>query len=361
MSHTATRLLRRGGSGLLWYVLPGLALATVVAYILAAIVLHVNPPVVPIEGVSMRPTLQTGELVFLEGVEPSRIHKGEIIAVNVPKEARQKYNLPGRVVHRVIKIEHTAGGLTFQTKGDGNAGPDVFTVSSNEVVGRMTGHVPGLGYPLLFFRSTQGKILAGAIAIIALLYFLMGLFEERQTAARGTALGLQAVLEQTEEIKQVINGAAPPSVPATASPIVAAAPPTVVQHDENTQTLDKLLVAVGEYGEHLRSHTAVMQGLAQATSELRQATEDLRRATAGSSPQELASSPKRSSTSELETSEPFLAGAGGDPFAAPFSPSMVNNPTRTWMREPIEPRTVLLLTATTVTALYLRRRLARRG
>jgi len=363
MSRRFGRLPRRAASALLWYGLPALALAVVFSYIAAAIVLHVNPPVVPVEGVSMRPTLQAGDVVFLEGVAPSRIHKGDVIAVNVPKEARQKYSLPGRVVHRVVKIEHTSIGLVFQTKGDANPGPDVFKVPADEVVGRMTGHVAGLGYPVLFFRSTQGKILLGAIALVVLLYFLMGLFEERQVTVEGTALGLQAVLAETRELRAALGhqvqrpARAPPgpsvhpppdppvdaSGPGQASPILEpptpipgsvppipsseATPPTpesaastteimpwiglmasepalpepelVVAaqplptpdrliavgraEDENAQTLSRLLAVVGEYGEHLRSHTAVMQGLAQTTVELQRATEELRRAVAAPS------------------------------------------------------------------------------
>jgi len=353
-------VLRKGASGLLWYGLPAVALASVAAYILAAIVLHANPPVVPIEGVSMRPTLRSGELVFLEGVDPNRIHKGEIIAVNVPKEARQKYNLPSHVIHRVVKIERTASGLVFQTKGDANAGADVFTVHGDEVVGRMTGHVAGLGYPLLFFRSTQGKILLGAVVVIVLLYFLLGLLEERQATVQGTALGLQAVLVETRELRAALGhdlphlpghhppgppahappgspvdapppreSPSPPPIPGSVPPIPSseATPPTLESaastteimpwiplvasepslpepepvvpaqplptpdrlivvgraEDENAQTLSRLLAVVGEYGEHLRSHTAVMQGLAQTTVELQRATEELRRAVAGPS------------------------------------------------------------------------------
>lgn len=355
--------MRRAPSAVLWYGLPALALAAVLAYIAAAIALHVNPPVVPIQGVSMRPTLQTGELVLLEGVEPKQIHKGDVIAVNVPKEARQKYSLPSRVVHRVVKIEQTPAGPVFQTKGDGNAGPDVFTVPGSEVVGRMTGHVPGLGYPLLFFRSTQGKILIGAIALIALLYFLMGLFEERQATVQGTALGLQAVLAQTEEIKQAMQDAAAPlacedtvATPASASePQAQAIPAPAGRHEENAETLGKLLVAVGEYGEHLRSHTAVMQGLAQATKELRRATEDLRRTTSESSTPLAPPTPPMPALSPTPSPSP-------DHNARPTQPSVGEPVGRQQasaadvLPSQMTPRTLLLLAVgATATAVCVRR------
>ena len=348
MSGAVGRILRRIPSALLWFGLPAVALAIVAAYIVAAIALHVNPPVVPIQGVSMRPTLQTGELVFLEGVDPNRVHKGDIIAVNVPKEARQKYGLPNRVVHRVIKIEQTPAGPLFQTKGDGNAGPDVFTVHGNELVGRMTGHVPGLGYPLLFFRSTQGKILLGAIALIVLLYFLIGLFEERQATVRDTTVGLQAVLEQTEEIKRSLQ-------PASGS--AAERQPTVglaaEQSNENSEMLDRLLAAVGEYGEHLRSHTAVMQGLAQATKELRQATEELRHAATGSTAPGVAPAPEELAPGAGSTAIP----AYGNETPRTAEPPAEQR-TRSTPPSLVEPHALLLLAVGAAAAVvYLRRRL----
>lgn len=379
---------------LLWYGLPAFSLALVLAYVAAAIVLHVNPPVVPVQGVSMRPMLQAGDLVFLEGIEPRSIRKGEVIAVNVPKQAREKYSLPGRVVHRVIKIEHTSAGLVFQTKGDSNPGPDVFKVPAGEVVGRMTGHVAGLGYPLLFFRSIQGKILLGAVALVILLYFLIGLFEERQATVQGTALGMQAVLEETRELRTALDHHLPqlgghprtdapghpperppeptqpptrseePSVvlptpaataPATAPP--AAPAPAVERSEENAEALHKLLVAVGEYGEHLRSHTAVMKGLAETTAELHRATEELRRTVAGQGPAAAQPEP-----------EPPQPGPPQHQAPQPGAQRLVTAPTPSQARPPSEParaqaqgrRALLLAAAAAAGAAYVGRRLGAR-
>lgn len=360
MSGAAGRILRRIPSALLWFGLPALALATVLAYIVAAIALHVNPPVVPIEGVSMRPTLQTGELVLLEGVDPKQIRKGDIIAVNVPKEARQKYGLPNRVVHRVVKIEQTPAGPLFQTKGDGNAGQDVFTVHGNEVVGRMTGHVPGLGYPLLFFRSAQGKILLGAVALIVLIYFLIGLFEERQATVRDTTVGLQAVLEQTEEIKRSLQPASGATAGATGEHQPTVIPPIAERQGENAEMLDRLVAAVGEYGEHLRSHTAVMQGLAQATTELRQATEELRRAATSSSAPSNTSEAAAPAEPVHEARVPEIPTAQNIAASPPVVEPSRTARTGSWATPPLEPRALFLLAVgATASAVYLRRRLRR--
>lgn len=230
------RLFRRAASFVLWYGVPALALVAVVAYILGATVGHANPPVVPVEGLSMRPTLQGGDLVVLKGVNPATLRKGDIIAVKVPKTARDQYSLPGEIVHRIVRIGHDSGGLFFITKGDANHGADVFQTRPGDVVGELELDLPAAGYPLLFFRSRQGEIFLGVAGLIVLCYFALGLFEERRAYVEGSVLTMQTVLREA-------------------------------QRDD--ATLHELVEATAEYGRHLRSHTEVMKNLAATTAELR--------------------------------------------------------------------------------------------
>jgi signal peptidase I len=220
--------LRRVGSLLLWYGLPLLALAGVVAYVGAATVGHVNPPVVPVQGLSMRPTLQGGDLIVLRGVDPATLRKGDIVAVNTSADDRRQYGVPAEVVHRIVRVGHDAGGLFFVTKGDANTGADVFQTRPGDVVGKLRFAIPAAGYPFLFFRSRQGEIFLVVAALVALAYFLLGLVDERRAA-----------------------------------PVAFA---------QSSDTMRELVAAVSEYGVHLRSHTAVMKNLAATTDELRLAT-----------------------------------------------------------------------------------------
>lgn len=270
---------RRVGSVLLWYGVPALALAAVVAYILGATVGHANPPVVPVDGVSMRPTLQAGDLIVLTGVDPRTLRKGDIVAVNVPKNARDQYGLPGQVVHRIVRIGHdAAGGLFFVTKGDANSGADVFQTRPGDVVGKLALDIPGAGYPFLFFRSRQGEIFLAVGGLVALMYFALGLFEERRIYVEGTALTMQTVLEETQELKQAIASAerlaARPALDQLADEVRASA----TRSEESHQTVRELVAAISEYGQHLRSHTEVMQNLAATTAELTLATSQMRAA-----------------------------------------------------------------------------------
>ena len=269
--------LRRAGVGVLWYFVPALAVVAVSAYVVGAVAWHANPPVVPVAGVSMKPTLEPGDLIFLHGVDPRSLRKGDIIAFHVPKSTQSQYNLPGELVHRITKIQQSPTGLLFHTKGDANSGPDVVITPARDIVGKLAGRAPGLGYPLLFFRSRQGKIFLGATILIAIAYFLLGIYEERRTYAVGTAVGLQTVLAETAQLKEALAAATGPAARWGGSTDAIS---QEVRHLRDRDagrdaTIRELVGAIGEYGAHLRSHTAVMQSLAATTAELHRATAEL--------------------------------------------------------------------------------------
>ena len=290
-SEASRGLLSRAGSMFLWYLVPTVAVAAVAAYIGTAIAWHVNPPVVPVAGGSMRPTLQPGDLVVLRGVDPKALRKGDIVAVHVPKDAQSTYSLPGNVVHRIVKIGRDANGLVFTTKGDANSGADVFQTPASQVIGKEVLAVPGLGYPLLFFRSHQGKIFLIAVIVIAILYFAIGVVEERRAYTEGTAVTIGTVLEETQELKQVIVEAqrfaalarTRSALPAGIDSLAAEVRSSREHSEESSATVRELVGAIGEYGEHLRSHTSVMQSLAATALDLQRATEELR-STVGAAP-----------------------------------------------------------------------------
>ena len=68
-----------------------------------------------VDGTSMLPTLEGGDLVVIQGATISQIHVGDIIVYGAPCSA-----LGESVVHRVVNV--TANGLI--TKGDNNPGTD---------------------------------------------------------------------------------------------------------------------------------------------------------------------------------------------------------------------------------------------
>jgi signal peptidase I len=335
----------RIGSVLLWYVLPAFALLAVAGYIALTVAWHANPPVVPVVGTSMRPALHAGDLVFVKGAEPGKLKKGDVIAFRVSKEQQNKYSLPATYVHRIVRVEKGSTGDQYRTKGDNVSGQDPFWVFEQDVVGKMVARGPGLGYPILFFRSKQGRIFLAATAAVFLLYVLMGIFERRRDFSELNALNLAQIVSEARELKEsmeetVTSARGPPDAVVhptvehaavePAEPDLSSLPPerralhlaeyqlapayreelgpepekifstalvpyvppiqggidfakleeeihrAVSSSEDVKETMRELVGAIGEYGEHLRSHTDVMKNIAASTGELQAATAEMR-------------------------------------------------------------------------------------
>ena len=273
---------RRFFAVLIWSVIPILALTVVASYFGLALNRHVYPPVVLVEGTSMKPLLHFGDLVFLKKFNEGQLRKGDIIAFRTTTDVQQKWNVPGSYVHRIVTVEKGDSGLQFQTKGDNVLGKDPFWTVEQNVIGIYTSRIRGAGYPILFFRSKQGKILVGGILLVSLLYWLLGVWERKRSAGSINVNNLALIVEEarrvTHRMEETTHG---PRAPPKSRPSKHASdnhPNLNLVTGENQETIRQLVSAVGEYGKHLQSHTAVMQGLAATTRELQGATMEMREA-----------------------------------------------------------------------------------
>lgn len=104
-----------------------------------------------VEGTSMEPTLQTGDVVVvIKGVKPGELSVGDIVVY------RRGSSL---IIHRVVSVGHSG----IVTKGDNNWAPDP-PVPYEAVVGKVlsvggaTFRVPLVGYLTLLIRySTTSR------------------------------------------------------------------------------------------------------------------------------------------------------------------------------------------------------------
>ncbi len=107
-----------------------------------------------VEGKSMEPLLQTGDLVLVVKVPPNDIHVGDIVV----------YKRPGGelVIHRVLKIEKVGNEYMYFIKGDNNPLPDG-DIPYSWILGKVAGidgnvfKVPVLGYLTLGLKSILSK------------------------------------------------------------------------------------------------------------------------------------------------------------------------------------------------------------
>ncbi len=203
----------------MWSVIPAIAFVTVAAYIGLAIDRHVYPPVVPVEGISMNPLLHFGDLVILKRANYGHLHTGDIIAFRTTTDVQQKWNVPGSYVHRIVTVEKGAYGQQFQTKGDNVAGKDPFWTVEQNVIGVYAGKISGGGFPILFFRSRQGKILLAGALLILFIYWLLGIFERRRAADAVNVHNLSTIVDEARRITMRLEEGVP------APPMLVTPPP----------------------------------------------------------------------------------------------------------------------------------------
>lgn len=207
-------------STLIWSIIPAIALISISGYAGLAIVRHVYPPIVPVSGTSMLPLLRFGDLVLIKKADYGDLQAGDIIAFRTTLDVQQKWNVPGSYVHRIVAVEKGDNGQQFQTKGDNVSGQDPFWTVEQNVIGIYDSKIGGGGYPILFIRSKQGKILMGGILLVTFLYWLLGIFEKRKFAQDVNVYNLATVVDEARKVTARMEEGihAPPAVPVLVTP-----------------------------------------------------------------------------------------------------------------------------------------------
>jgi signal peptidase I len=207
-------------------------------------------PFMPVFGNSMEPTLQSGNLILVEEMAPAEVKVGDVIVYRVPLAIQDYYGYPPIVAHRVVRVL-TDHGYAFRTKGD-NSGEDPFTIRSEDLRGTVSKQIPYAGIPLLFLQSQQGLIfILVALGLFALYIFADEIGRGRRAATRGF---FAPIIEESHRgmrsLSRKVDGAEQ-------------------RMGETQQALNNFATAIELYAEHLKSHTSAIQGLSQASHELK--------------------------------------------------------------------------------------------
>ncbi|MDD4497633.1 MAG: signal peptidase I [Methanosarcinaceae archaeon] len=132
---------------------------------------------------SMEPELPAGGLVVIRPVAANAVEVGDIITFPSPSGGVL-------ITHRVVAVEK-GSKLLFHTKGDANEGPDPYTVSAEQVIGKVCFSLPYLGYVSKFVKTPFGLVLSLLIPGLILL------------GREGKKLRLVLHKEKTEEIQSL--------------------------------------------------------------------------------------------------------------------------------------------------------------
>ena len=161
------------------------------------IVLRTEYPVLAVSSGSMLPTLNVGDLIIIQGVDPEEINaaplNGDIIVF------RSKFNPNDLIVHRAISSRPINGSLyEFKTKGDAGGeyqGQDQFSPWNSTMdfdgktykmlIGKVVGRIPWVGNFALIMHSQQNIYLFTIVIIIIIAIFLFFPFETGEEKKEG--------------------------------------------------------------------------------------------------------------------------------------------------------------------------------
>ncbi len=97
---------------------------------------------------SMAPALNSGDLIFIESLDKTRISPGDVITVG---KGEMIYT------HRVIDIRMSGNQMEYRTKGDANEDPDSSWIQESQIMGKVYFTIPTakfyteVGFASLFF------------------------------------------------------------------------------------------------------------------------------------------------------------------------------------------------------------------
>ena len=97
---------------------------------------------------SMRPMMDTGDVVIIAKLPADVIKKGDVIQFRRPEKIT--------VMHRVIQIQETEGTKLFITKGDANDKPDTDPVIPQNVVGKVVFTIRNIGWASVAVKQLFG-------------------------------------------------------------------------------------------------------------------------------------------------------------------------------------------------------------
>ena len=128
---------------------------------------------------SMRPAIAPGDLVILHPVDPHSIQIGDVITFRAPIGSHEL------VTHRVVAVSSGPQGVSFRTKGDANAVPDIWIVHYQDLGWTEVGRVPGFGAVTALLGTSAGR----AGVVLAVFVLTLGLLLPQEGHRRQDAPG----------------------------------------------------------------------------------------------------------------------------------------------------------------------------
>lgn len=167
---------------------------------------------------SMEPNYHVGSIIYVKKVDPGSLQVGDAISFLISENTV--------ATHRIVEVlpdEDDPNVIRFRTKGDANAQVDNALVHCNNLLGKVVGTVPYLGYVSDFVQHPPGTyITIGAMAILILLVFVpdivsnvLELNAEEEPQAQVTQMDNEKLKAELETLKQKIQQQTKEKLPET--------------------------------------------------------------------------------------------------------------------------------------------------
>ena len=159
---------------------------------------------------SMEPNYHVGSVIYVKEVDPSTLKVGDAISFLISEKTV--------ATHRIIEVlpdESDPNVIRFRTKGDNNDIEDTNPVHCNNVLGKVVGTIPLLGYVSNFVQNPPGTYIAiAAMAILILAVFVPDIIgnarklqaeEEEKQKQEESSVDTEKLKAELEAIKQQIQ------------------------------------------------------------------------------------------------------------------------------------------------------------
>ena len=162
---------------------------------------------------SMEPNYHLGSVIYVQKVAPETLKERDVITFMLGENTV--------ATHRIIEIvpdEKDPSVLRFRTKGDANQIVDSNLVHYKNVVGKVVGTIPYLGYVSDFVQNPPGTyITIGVMSLLILAVFLPDFLMPRKNenaeaveeAPAASAVDNEQLKAEIESLKAKIQEAAP--------------------------------------------------------------------------------------------------------------------------------------------------------
>ncbi len=142
-------------------------------------------PVMVVVSESMIPTLGVGDFILVGQIQDF----DDVVAEPQPEGDILVFLKPGTsdeyIVHRAVEKTNNNGEWYFVTKGDNNAVQDGRSVKESNVMGRVIGNIPILGYFPMLIKTSRGLItVVGLMGIVFFADYIMPDKREERTGGK---------------------------------------------------------------------------------------------------------------------------------------------------------------------------------